>query len=187
MNGRFGVSETKLPGVYLLQRRPHGDERGLFERIYDEADLATVLGSRAIVQVNRSLTRAKGSVRGMHYQVQPSAEAKIVSCLHGAIFDAAVDLRRNSPTFLHWHAEMLTAANSRSLYIPEGFAHGFQAVADDCELLYLHTAAYDPAAERGVHPLDRRVAIAWPLPVEGLSERDAAQPPLALEFDGIVV
>lgn len=187
MSGRFDVSETTLRGMYLLQRRPHADERGWFERMYDTADLADLLGSRVIAQVNRSLTRAKGSVRGMHYQVQPSAEAKIVSCLRGAIFDVAVDLRRNSPTFLQWQAEMLTAENGRSLFIPEGFAHGFQAVADDCELLYLHTAAYDPAAERGVHPLDPRVAIAWPLPVEGLSERDGAQPALPPEFDGIVV
>lgn len=187
MSGRFDVSETALPGVLLLRRKPQADDRGWFERMYSTADLAGVLGHRSIVQVNRTLTRAKASVRGMHYQVQPSAEAKMVSCLRGAIFDVAVDLRRDSPTFLRWHAEMLTAENSRSLFIPEGFAHGFQAVADDCELLYFHTAAHDADAERGVHPLDPRVAIAWPLPVEHLSGRDASHPALTTEFDGIIV
>jgi dTDP-4-dehydrorhamnose 3,5-epimerase len=187
MNGRFDVSETNLPGVLVLHRKPHVDERGWFERLYGAADLADVVGPRSIVAVNRTLTRARATVRGMHYQVAPSAEAKIVSCLRGAIFDVAVDLRRDSPTFLRWHGEVLTAENSRSLFIPEGFAHGFQAVADDCEVLYFHTAAYDPGAERGVHPLDPRVAIAWPLPVEHLSERDASHQALAAEFDGIVI
>jgi dTDP-4-dehydrorhamnose 3,5-epimerase len=187
MSERFDIRKTALPDVYLLQRQPKADDRGWFERMFDPEDLAGVLGERAIVQVNRTLTRAKASVRGMHYQVQPSAEAKIVSCLRGAIFDVAVDLRRGSPTFLRWHAEELTPENSRSLFIPEGFAHGFQAAVDDCEVLYFHTAAYDPAAERGVHPLDPLVAIAWPVPVEHLSERDASHLPLTSEFDGILV
>lgn len=187
MSGRFDVSETPLPGVYVLQRQPRADERGWLERMYCTTDLAGVLGSRAIVQVNRTLTRARASVRGMHYQVPPSAEAKLVSCLHGAIYDVALDLRRESPTLLQWHAEILDADNHRSLFIPEGFAHGFQTVADDCELLYFHTAAYDPTAERGVHPLDPRLGIAWPLTIEHVSERDSSFPLLGPEFDGIAV
>jgi dTDP-4-dehydrorhamnose 3,5-epimerase len=187
MNGWFDVNETSLSGLLVLQRRPRADERGWFERMYGAENLAEAVGPRSIVAVNRTLTRARATVRGMHYQVPPSAEAKIVSCLRGAIFDVAIDLRRDSPTFLRWHAETLAAENSHSLFIPEGFAHGFQAVADDCEVLYFHTAPYDPGAERGVHPLDPRVAIEWPLPVEHLSERDASHPPLGAEFDGIVV
>jgi dTDP-4-dehydrorhamnose 3,5-epimerase len=187
MSGRFDVAETKLPGLYLLQRKPQADERGWFERMYCTTDLADVVGSRSIVQVNRTLTRAKGTVRGLHYQLQPSAEAKLISCLRGAIFDVAVDVRRSSPTFLRWHAELLSAENRRSLFVPEGFAHGFQATDDDCEVLYLATAAYEPAAERGVHPQDLRVAIAWPLAVEHLSERDASHPALAPDFDGIAI
>ena len=187
MTGRFDVSETDLPGLYLLQRKPQADERGWFERMYCTTDLAAVLGSRSIVQVNRTLTRAKGTVRGLHYQVPPSAEAKLVSCLRGAIFDVAVDVRRDSSTFLGWHAELLSEENHRSLFVPEGFAHGFQAVGDDCEVLYLATAAYEPSAERGIHPQDRRVAIAWPLAVEHLSERDASHPALAPDFDGILI
>ena len=187
MNRWFNVNETGLEGLVVLQRRPRADERGWFERMYGADDLAEVVGPRSIVGVNRTLTRAMATVRGMHYQAPPSAEAKIVSCLRGAIFDVAVDLRRDSPTFLRWHAETLTAENSRSLFIPEGFAHGFQAVADDCEVLYFHTATYDPGAERGVHAMDPRVAIAWPLPVEHLSERDASHPALGPEFDGIAL
>jgi dTDP-4-dehydrorhamnose 3,5-epimerase len=181
----MGIEALPLPGLYLLERTPQADARGWFERMYSAPELAGLLGSRAIAQVNRSLTSAKGTVRGLHYQVPPSSEAKLVSCLHGAILDVAVDLRRGSPTFLHWHAETLSEENRRSLFIPEGFAHGFQSLTDGCELLYLHTAPYDPAAERRVHPQDPRVAISWPLPVEHLSARDAAQPELAGDFEGV--
>ncbi|MDQ2854165.1 MAG: dTDP-4-dehydrorhamnose 3,5-epimerase family protein [Chloroflexota bacterium] len=187
MSERFDIGETTIPGVYVLERMLRADERGWLERMYSTEDLSGVLGTRRIVQVNRTFTRLKGSVRGLHYQVQPSAEAKIVSCLRGAAFDVAVDLRRDSATFLTWHAETLTADNHRSLFIPEGFAHGFQALADDCELLYFHSAAFDPAAERGLHPHDPRLAIAWPLPVEHLSERDASHSLLAPDFDGMVI
>lgn len=187
MTGRFEIGETAIAGVYLLDRTPIEDERGWLERLYATEELGDLLSGRGIVQVNRTLTRATGTVRGMHYQRPPSAEAKIVSCMRGAAFDVAVDLRRGSPTFLQWHAETLSAENHRSLLIPEGVAHGFQSLADDCELLYLHTAAYDPAAEGGLHPGDPRLAIAWPLPIEHLSDRDASHPPIGLDFDGIVV
>jgi len=187
VSGRFEIGETTLAGVYLLERRPRSDERGWLERMYCADELVGVVGLRVIVQVNRTLTRRKATVRGMHFQIKPSAEAKIVSCLRGAIFDVAVDVRRASPTFLRWHAEVLTADNRRSLFIPEGFAHGFQAVDHDSEILYFSTAAYDPPAERGIHPLDPRVAIAWPMAVAHLSARDASHPPLGPEFDGILV
>ena len=187
MSSRFEITETPLAGLYLVQRTVRADDRGWLERMYCTTDLASVLGSRAIVQVNRTVTHARATVRGMHYQVPPAAEAKVVSCLRGAAFDVAVDLRRDSPTFLQWHAEALDAENRRSLFIPEGFAHGFQAISDECELLYFHTAAYDADAERGLRPTEPRVAIEWPLPLEHLSERDASHPPLAAEFDGIVV
>jgi dTDP-4-dehydrorhamnose 3,5-epimerase len=187
VTGRFEISETRLAGVYLLERKPLMDERGWLERMYAADDLAEVLGSRSIEHVNRTFTRAKGTVRGMHYQVPPSAEAKIVSCLGGIAFDVAVDIRRDSPTFLQWHAETLDTENRLSLFIPEGFAHGFQALSDDCELLYFHTAPYDPEAERGMHPQEPRLAIAWPLAVGHLSERDDSHPVLAADFDGIAV
>jgi len=116
--------------------------------------------------------------------LRPHAETKVVSCLHGEVFDVAVDLRRNSPTFLQWYGAVLSAANQRSLLIPEGFAHGFQALTDDCELIYLHTAAYQPSAEGAVNANDPRLAIMWPLEISEMSERDRAHSLLAAEFEG---
>ncbi len=182
---RFGISDTTLPGVRILQREPLEDERGWLERMYGADDLAEVIGSRSLAQVNRTLTRRKGTVRGLHFQVPPSAETKIVSCLRGSVFDVAVDVRRGSPTLLRWHGEVLSAENSRSLVIPEGFAHGVQTLTDDVELLYFHTALYDSPNERGIHPQDPLVGIAWPLPVVQLSERDTSHARLTPQFDGI--
>jgi dTDP-4-dehydrorhamnose 3,5-epimerase len=121
----------------------------------------------------------------MHFQLPPHAEMKLVSCMRGRVFDVVVDLRHGSPTFLQWHGEELSAESGRTLCIPEGFAHGFQTLTDDCEMLYLHTAAYEAAAERGVSPVDPRVAIRWPLPIAQLSERDAGHAPLADDYAGI--
>jgi dTDP-4-dehydrorhamnose 3,5-epimerase len=118
----------------------------------------------------------------MHFQRAPSAEMKFVSCLRGEVFDVAVDLRPNSATFLQSHTELLSANNRKTLAIPEGFAHGFQTLTDDCEMFYLHTAAYDPAAEGGLNPQDPTLAIPWPLPIAGLSARDAGRPMIAADF-----
>ena len=150
MSGRFEVIETALDGVHVLQRTPQVDERGWLERLYCATDLADIAHTRTIVQVNRTLTRTKATVRGMHFQVQPSAEAKIVSCLRGAIFDVAVDLRRGSPTFLQWHAEIVSEDNGRSLMIPEGFAHGFVTLSENAEFLYKTTDYWAPEHERSI-------------------------------------
>jgi dTDP-4-dehydrorhamnose 3,5-epimerase len=188
MSDRFEIQEVSLlPGVHVLERRPRHDDRGWFERVYDAGELTGVLGTRTIAQVNRAFSNKKGSVRGLHVQGPPSPEIKIVSCIRGAIFDVAVDLRRGSPTFARWHAVELTDGNRRSLVIPEGFAHGFQALVDDCELLYVHTAPYDQGAERGVHVTDPRLAIPWPLEVRHLSARDTNLPNVGLDFAGIVL
>jgi dTDP-4-dehydrorhamnose 3,5-epimerase len=176
MNNRFEISGTAIAGVCLLTRKPVGDHRGFLERLFCENDLAPVMAGRYIVQVNHTATAGRGTVRGMHFQHPPHAEAKIVSCLKGEVFDVAVDLRRHSPTFLHWHAEVLGKDNFKTLFIPEGVAHGFQVLSDDCDLLYCHTAAYHGPAEGGLNPLDPCLAIDWPLPVSGLSQRDAAHP-----------
>jgi dTDP-4-dehydrorhamnose 3,5-epimerase len=121
----------------------------------------------------------------MHFQRPPYAETKFVSCLRGEVFDVAVDLRRGSPTFLFWHGEILSADNHRTMVIPEGFAHGFQTLCDDCEMLYFHSAAYHEAAEGGVNALDPLLAIKWPLEVTTLSDRDLAHPRLVGEFKGL--
>src|SRR5258706_1647533 len=133
MSERFDIHATKL-GAVVLTRKPRSDERGFLERIYDVDELTDVVGARHLLQINRTLTRMRGTVRGMHFQRPPHAELKVVSCLRGAVFDVAVDLRKGSPTFLESHAELLSADNHRSLVIPEGFAHGFQALTDDVEL-----------------------------------------------------
>jgi len=168
-----------------LQRNPLGDSRGYLERMYCHEELAALTPSGTIVQINHTLTGRRGTVRGMHYQLPPHAETKFISCLRGEVFDVAVDLRHGSPTFLRWHAEVLSAENHRTMVVPEGFAHGFQTLTDDCELLYLHTAAFAPDSEGAVNANDPRLAIDWPLSISDLSARDAGHPILDDEFSGI--
>lgn len=185
---RFEIEPTPLAGLARVRRQPLGDRRGWFERLYCSEELAAAAGQPFLpVQINRSFTAARGVVRGLHFQHPPHAEIKLVSCLRGEVFDVAVDLRAGSPTFLHWYGTRLSADNRVSLLIPQGFAHGFQTLAEDCELLYLHSAAYAPQAEGGIHPEEARIGIAWPLPVMELSARDAAHPALAGDFAGIGV
>ena len=129
----------------------------------------------------------RGTVRGLHFQYPPHAESKLISCLRGAVWDVAVDVRLGSPTFLHWHAERLEDGCASALLIPPGFAHGFQALTDDAELLYLHSADYTPNHEGGLSAHDARLAIQWPLPVRNLSDRDAGHAPLDVRFEGVEV
>jgi dTDP-4-dehydrorhamnose 3,5-epimerase len=184
---RFEHSTTPLAGLLQITRLPLNDARGEFERLFCSEELADLGFAQAPLQINRSLTRAKGAVRGMHFQYPPHAEIKLVSCLRGEVFDVAVDVRRDSATFLQWFGCVLTESNHRSLLIPEGFAHGFQTLSDNAELLYCHSAAYQPAAEGGLHPLDPRLAIAWPLPVGDMSARDSAHPALPPDFAGVAL
>jgi dTDP-4-dehydrorhamnose 3,5-epimerase len=182
---RFLVTPTTIDGLTLIVRQILGDQRGYLERVYCSAELGGVLGGRRIEQINHSRTGDRGTVRGLHFQYPPHSETKLVSCMRGEVFDVAVDLRKNSPTFLSWHSEILSETNQKTLVIPEGFAHGFQTLSEDCEMLYLHTAAYAPQAESGIPPGDPRVGVAWPLPIAKLSSRDAARPPIAPSFEGI--
>jgi len=184
---RFDFIPTPLSGLKLVKRKAIEDQRGFLSRFYcaDEFRLAGI--TKPIAQINHTLTRKKGAVRGLHFQQPPHAEAKMVSCLRGEIWDVAVDLRRGSPTFLQWHGEILTAINRKSMLIPEGYAHGFQALTEDCELIYLHTAAHHPEAEGALNVTDPRLAISWPLPIEDLSERDRNHPFIRPEYQGIVL
>jgi dTDP-4-dehydrorhamnose 3,5-epimerase len=184
VGNRFQLDRLPLDGLLLITRNPAADERGFLARVYDRSEFSAHGIDRPVAQINHSLTSRAGVVRGMHWQYPPYAEVKLVSCLRGEVFDVAVDLRRGSPTFLRWHGEVLSATNHRSLFIPEGFAHGFQALGDDCELLYLHSAPYVPAAEGRINPLDPRLAIAWPLPIGGTSLQDAERIPLPDDFPG---
>lgn len=186
MSERFDLIDTPLSGLKLLLRKPRGDERGYLERLYCADEFQGLFG-KGILQINHTLTRKCGTVRGLHFQAPPYAEAKIVSCLRGQVFDVAVDLRRGSPTFLRWHAEVLSGDNHKALFIPAGFAHGFQTLTDDCDMLYFHSAAYDANAERGLSVNDPRLGIRWPVPVANLSSRDAGHPALPPEFSGVTV
>jgi dTDP-4-dehydrorhamnose 3,5-epimerase len=169
---RFQKHGTQFDELIVLERLALSDERGFLERLFCERELSDVLKGRSVVQINRTLTRGRGTVRGFHWQRPPHAEVKVVSCLRGEIYDVAVDVRAGSPTFGQWHAENLSERNRRSMVIPEGFAHGFQCLSEECELLYLHTAAYAPSAEAGFNVLDPAVTVPWPLPVVGRSTRD---------------
>ena len=182
---RFNVSTTPLEGLALVERQRAVDARGYFSRFFCAEELAAFGFSLPIAQINHTLTRRRGAVRGLHFQRPPHAEDKLVSCLRGEVFDVAVDLRRGSPTFLRWHGEVLSADNHRSLLIPQGFAHGFQTLTEDCELLYLHSRAFAPNAEGALHARDPALAIAWPLAFTELSERDARHPHLTADFTGL--
>lgn len=176
---------TPLAGLILVERQPVGDDRGSFERLFCAEEFRKACFGKPIVQINRSTTRTEGAVRGLHFQYPPHAEAKIVSCIKGRVFDVAVDIRRGSPTFLEWHAEILSEENQRSLLIPEGFAHGFQTLAADCCLLYFHTAAYASGSEGALNVQDPRIGIKWPRAVSGLSERDRKHPFVDSDFRGV--
>lgn len=181
------IEQTPLAGVFEAHTDARRDERGRFARLFCTEDLAAAHRGRPIVQINHSITRQAGAIRGMHYQRPPAAEGKWVRCLKGRVFDVAVDLRRGSPTFLKWHAVELDGGRMNAIFIPEGCAHGFQVLEPDSELLYLHTAAYTPALEGGLRFDDPRVGIAWPLDVTEISERDRSHPLLDDRFEGIVV
>ena len=181
----MNIEPTALAGVHVVHQPYAQDTRGGFARLYCERELAPLLAGRRIVQINGSITGEAGTVRGFHYQHPPHAEMKFVRCLRGRVWDVALDLRAGSETFLQWHAEELAAHDGRMLVLPEDVAHGFQALEADTELLYLHTAFYTPSAEAGVHCQDARAAVAWPMPVRGLSPRDQAHPPLTPDFVGV--
>ncbi|MEW5725700.1 MAG: dTDP-4-dehydrorhamnose 3,5-epimerase [Thermodesulfobacteriota bacterium] len=177
--------ETSLPGAYVIEPEPFQDRRGVFTRLFCRRELEKIGLAKDIQQVNHSLTRERGAVRGMHYQRPPRAEVKIVRCLRGAVFDVCVDLRRESPAFLHWHGEVLTGADPRLLFIPEGCAHGFQTLEEDTELLYFHTEFYAPDHEAGLRYDDPALGIRWPLQPTGLSERDQSHPLIGPGFLGV--
>lgn len=176
---------TPIAGLLCVDCSTYADERGAFTRLFCAEELAAVLGERRIVQVNQSITRQVGAVRGLHFQHFPHAEMKLVRCIRGQVWDVVVDLRRGSATFLHWHAERLSAENRRMLVIPEGCAHGFQVLEEDSEMLYLHTEFYVPSAEGGIRHDDAALSIRWPLPVTDLSVRDQQHPAISADFIGL--
>ena len=181
---RFDIYTTPINDLMVVDGKPIFDGRGAFCRLFCEQDLTDVLKERRVTQVNRSFSKNSGTVRGMHLQLPPSAESKLVFCLSGSVLDVAVDLRRGSSHFLEWHAEELSADNAKGLFIPEGFAHGFQTLEDDTSLIYFHTASYDQSSECGLNPLDPVLSIAWPLPISDMSEKDRSAGLVSGDFKG---
>jgi dTDP-4-dehydrorhamnose 3,5-epimerase len=182
---RFSISDTPLGSLKRVRRNRLQDERGSLSRLFCADELHAAGWYGPVAQINHTCTQQVGTVRGLHYQKPPHAEIKLVSCLRGRVWDVAVDLRADSPTFLQWHAEELSADNGCALLIPQGFAHGFQVLEAGSELLYCHSAAYAPQAEAGLNPLDPRLAITWPLPVQNLSPRDVGHPMISADFEGV--
>ena len=173
---RFQIKQTPITGLVVIERKPKLDSRGFLERFFCNDELKDILQERSIEQINHTLTKNKGTVRGMHLQKAPYAEMKFVSCLRGEVFDVAVDLRPNSATYGHWYSEVLSETNFKTMVIPEGFAHGFQTLTDNCELMYLHSARYSAESEAGVRAADIALNIAWPLPITDQSDRDLLLP-----------
>jgi dTDP-4-dehydrorhamnose 3,5-epimerase len=176
--------ETPLPGAYVIELEPIRDERGLFARTFCKEEFGQIGFQKQIVQINHSVTRKRGTIRGMHYQQPPACEAKLIRCVHGGVFDVMVDLRADSSTFLHHHGVELSKDNMRMVFIPEGFAHAFQTLTDEAELVYHHSASYDPQCERGLRYDDPALAIHWPLPAETVSLKDQSYPLIDDSFKG---
>jgi dTDP-4-dehydrorhamnose 3,5-epimerase len=165
-------TETPLRGAYLIDLEKRGDERGFFARAFCAREFADRGLATAMVQANNSLSAQKGTLRGMHYQLAPKAETKLVRCLRGALYDVILDLRSGSPTFGQSFGAELTADNRRMMYVPKGFAHGFISLIDNTEVYYLVDEFYSPEHERGIRWNDRRFSIEWPLLPVVISEKD---------------
>ncbi|HEY4286460.1 MAG TPA: dTDP-4-dehydrorhamnose 3,5-epimerase [Puia sp.] len=174
-----------LAGAFLIDLEPFSDERGWFARYYDRKEFEQIGHHKDWVQLNHSVSYKKGTLRGMHFQFPPFREIKMVRCITGAVYDVIVDLREGSPTFLRAFSAELSAHNNKMLYIPEGFAHGFQTLEDNSTLLYHHSEYYTPGSEGGFRFDEPRFAISWPLPVTVISERDSRHPWLDNNFKGI--
>jgi dTDP-4-dehydrorhamnose 3,5-epimerase len=168
--------ESPLPGAYLIELDKKGDDRGFFARVYCQHEFAERGLVTEFVQVNNSLSADRGTLRGMHYQIEPHSECKVVRCIRGALWDCIIDLRSDSPTFGHWYGEQLSAENRRMMYVPKGFAHGFITLTDDVEAFYFVDAFYAPRAERGIRWNDPCFGIKWPMDPIVMSDKDQAWP-----------
>jgi dTDP-4-dehydrorhamnose 3,5-epimerase len=169
-------TETALPGAYVIDLERREDDRGFFARTWCQREFEARRLTGELKQANVSFNNVKGTLRGMHMQDPPHQETKLVRCTRGAIFDVIVDMRPDSPAFLKWIGVDLTEENYRSLYVPEGFAHGYQTLTDRAEVAYQVSAFYAPGAERGLRWDDPVIGIIWPLPVTVISDKDASHP-----------
>jgi dTDP-4-dehydrorhamnose 3,5-epimerase len=181
------LQETKLKGCYLIDLDKNEDQRGFLNRFFCQKTLSPLLKSKSIRQINRTFTRNEGVVRGLHFQNPPFAEIKMVSCIKGEVWDVAVDLRKASPTFLQYYGVNLSENNPQCFFIPEGFAHGFQTLTPNCEMLYFHTEDYNIDAEGAINSADPLISIKWPKFIREKSERDSNHPMLDKNFLGLEI
>lgn len=177
--------ETILKGSFVIDVTPFEDERGWFARTFCKDEFVKIGHTKEWLQMNHSFTKQQGTIRGMHYQLPPFSEIKMVRCIAGAVFDVIIDIRKNSPTFLQWFGVELSSTNKKMIYIPEGFAHGFQTLTDDAELIYHHSEFYKPNVESGIKYDEPSVNINWKLEVTNISERDKQHNFLTADFKGI--
>ena len=178
-------TEITLKGSYTIDLDVFTDDRGWFARTFCKKEFELIGHDKEWVQMNHSFTIKKGSIRGMHFQLPPFSEIKMVRCISGAVYDVIIDLRKDSATFLQWAAIELSATNKKMIYIPEGFAHGFQTLTDNCELIYHHSQFYTPGVEAGIQYNDQLINIKWPLPLTNISTKDNHYPLLNINFKGI--
>ena len=182
---RLNIKGLPIDGLKLIGKESLVDSRGHFMRLFCAEQLTAAGWTKPVAQINHSYTSRKGTVRGMHYQRSPHSEMKLVSCIRGEILDVVVDLRNDSKTYLQHHVELLSAENGKALLIPEGFAHGFQSLTHDVELIYCHSMFYNSEAEAGLNPSDERLRIEWPLAITEISDRDQNHPLIDQYFEGL--
>ena len=173
---RFNIKKLDLDDLFLVERLSLGDERGFLSRIWCSKEMKEVGWSDKIAQINHTYNQKSGTVRGLHFQKAPYEEKKLVTCIKGKIWDVAVDIRPNSPTYLQWHSEELSESNMRAFMIPEGFAHGYQTLSDNVEILYCHSNFYHESSEEGLNPNDPKLSINWPIEITNISSRDTNHP-----------
>ncbi len=182
---RFDITKTAIEGVYILKAKPIGDERGYFERFFCAEEFKEIGLKGQIAQMNLSLSERRGTLRGMHYQMPPYNEFKIVRCLKGALYDVAVDIRKDSPTFLQHVGVTLSEDEHNYLVLPHGTAHGFITLTDNAQIMYLLDRQFCADAERGINPFDKALNIKWPAKVEVISRKDENRERLPDDFAGI--
>lgn len=177
-------NRTPLDGAYTIELEKRGDDRGFFARFFCENEFEQAGLETRFVQINNSLSAKKGTLRGLHYQLPPAAEVKVVRCLRGALYDVIVDIRAGSSTFGKWFGAELSAENRTMMYVPRGFAHAFVTLTDDTEALYLVSSFYSPENERGIRYNDPAIGIEWPIEPTELSDKDVSWPDFNAEFHG---
>lgn len=182
---RFNIVDTPLTGLKVITRQPIVDERGFLCRFFCADELSQAGFLKPIAQLNHTRTHKIGAVRGLHFQYPPYSEMRIVNCIKGKVFDVAVDLRQGSTTYLQWYSHILSEDNFTSLLIPEGFAHGFQALNPESELLYIHSEFYNPSSVGALNVKDPRIGITWPTDITDISERDQNHPFINDFFEGV--